>query len=227
MKKGDYQTHKQAENYHRFRFEGGLSLVDKYEGEVISAWIKGLKLPKDPIFLDVGAGTGRIIRELIKFNPKKIYAVDVASAMLDQLSKNYKKEVESGLILPIVSSSEGIHIGKNIVDLATSLHLFKHLSNPRPTIVSISENLKPKGYFIFDLLNRNSIVRFNLQTCYAYLFPNIEIMLKEEGFKVKEVAYLNNFGETIYRVIGKSIGSMLYLLDKLISKSNIKSGVKC
>lgn len=226
MNKGDYQTDRQASDYNTYRFIGGLSLVHAYEIEIISSWIKKIRLPENPTILDVGTGTGRILKELIKSNPKKIYALDLSSAMLTQLSKNYKKEISSGLIKPIISSSKSIPLRENSVDLTTSLHLFKHLPNPKPTIISISKTLKPRGYFIFDVLNINSIVRFNLRTCYAYSFLNIETMLLESGLRIKDIVYLNNFGETIYYYVTKNFASALYLFDKMITKANFKLGVK-
>jgi len=225
MKQGDYQTDKQAKGYHDYRFAGGLYLVHKYEAEIISSWVKSIEMPENSIIADIGTGTGRIIKELTEFYPKRIYAVDISLAMLEQLSRNFKKEVVSGLIKTIISSSSNIPLKKNSVDLAISLHLFKHLSNPKPSIISISKILKQKGYFIFDLLNINSIVRFNLQTCYAYSFSVVKSMLEEEGFEIKNVMYLNNFGETIYSITG-SIANVVYLLDKMITKANVKLGVK-
>lgn len=226
MKQGDYHTDAQAKDYDYNRFKGGLSVVHQRETEIISKWIKKAGVSDESLTLDVGAGTGRIIGQILKYHPKKILAIDVSSAMLKQLSKNYQKEVSAGLIKPICSSSDDIPLKKNSIDLATSLHLFKHLNDPRSTIASIAKVLKPKGYFIFDALNINSIIRFNLQDCSAYSFVFIEDVLRKEGLIVKETIYLQNFGETIYSLAQTIFATVVYQIDTAITNSPLKLGTK-
>lgn len=226
MKPGDYQTEAQARDYHYRRFKGGLAIVHRQETKIISRWIKKIAISDKSIVADIGAGTGRIIGEVLKNRPKKVFAIDVSSAMLNQLSKIYQPEISADLIEPLHSSASRIPLKKNSVDLATSLHLFKHLDQIEPAIASVADILKPKGYFIFDVLNPDSLIRFNLQSCHAYPLALIKEVLREEGLVVKEVIYLQNFGETIYRIVGTRFSEVIYLLDKAMTRISRKLGTK-
>ena len=43
---------------------------------------------KDKIIADVGAGTGRVIKTLIKYNPGKIYAIEPSDAGVNHIFNN-------------------------------------------------------------------------------------------------------------------------------------------
>ena len=46
---------------------------------------------KNKIIADVGAGTGRVIKTLFKYNPKKVYAIEPSDTGVNQISNNLKK----------------------------------------------------------------------------------------------------------------------------------------
>ena len=46
---------------------------------------------KDKIIADVGAGTGRVIKTLFEYNPKKVYAIEPSDTGVNHISNNLKK----------------------------------------------------------------------------------------------------------------------------------------
>lgn len=226
MKKGDYQTEAQARDYHFNRFSGGLSFVDKQETFIISKWFKKIGISNKWVIVDVGAGTGRIIEQILPHKPKKIYAVDSSPAMLKQLSKNFSREIAAMKIKPLVSMSSSIPLKKSSVDLVTCMHLFKHLANIETSIDSAASILVPKGYLIFDALNLHSIIKYNLNDCHAYSFSYIQETLNERGLLVKEAFFIQNLGETIYKVMGTKLAGLVSYLDNAITDMSMHVGTK-
>lgn len=212
MRPGDYQTPTQAKSYQYERFSGGLSIVHLDEMTILNGWLK--KLPKNQNFLDVATGTGRVISLLLKYDPKIVFALDQSNAMLNQLAKIYTKPIKNGLVKTIQGNAQDINIKPSSIDVVVSLHLFKHIDNPRPIFNSIYKALKPGGLFIFDTLNKQSLVNLNLDSCFVYQASEINQLLKKAGFKIIEVKYLHLFGETIYNLV--DIGPIDKLANKII-----------
>lgn len=225
MKKGDYKSIAQAKKYHQGRFNNGLEIVNLDEMSIFDKWLA--KIPvKQKVILDIGTGTGRAINSLLNYNTKKIYALDQSQAMLHLLSKIYTEEIKKGRVESINASSQRIPLSSNSVDLITAFHLLKHLPNIEPTLREINKVLKPGGYFIFDILNINSLIKFNLGTCYAMTETQIKYTLVQRGFTIKAVVYMHSLGETVYGIFGKMLGTVPYTFDKLFSMLGLKLGTK-
>lgn len=204
MRPGDYQTENQAQSYLNKRFSGGLRKVHLDEIAIINKWLNEIIQKENLKFLDIATGTGRAIPTLLNFKPRAIFALDQSEAMLNQLAKTYPKPVKSGLIKIISGNASKISLAPRSIDLAISLHLFKHIESPLPIFKSANQVLKPGGFFIFDALNIQSIVKFNLDSCFAYSETQLRSLLKKAGFKVIQVKYLHVFGETIYNFLNIS-----------------------
>lgn len=224
MQKDDYKSAEQAANYHFKRFSRGLAIVDQDENYLIKNWLSGEQMGKR-IYLDLGTGTGRIVRLLLTLTPHRIYALDQSSSMLDYFQKIFKNELEKKIAQTIHASSTRIPLKDSSVDLITSIHLFKHLKDIQPTLREIKRVLKKNGLLIFDILNANSLVKYNLGSCSTLSESTLKSILISNGFAIKEVAYLHIFGETIYNLtIFPS--KMVHLLDQKITKLGIKLGTK-
>ena len=146
--------------------------------------------------------------------------------MLKILSNNYDKQIKRGVVKPLIASAENTSLPAKSIDVVTGFHLFKHLPNPAKTIVEAKRILKPEGFLIFDALNKNSIIRLNMGSCYASSEEGIKKTLNKNGFKVIKIEYLHSLGETIYKIPGSLPKSVIHFFDKLISNSQIKLGTK-
>lgn len=223
MKAGDYQTPKQANQYLNKRFDGGLSKVAVDEALILREFLKKAGLD-EPTSLDLGTGTGRVVKELLKFNPKQIYALDASVSMLKVFKNVFSKEVSAGLIKTILSTSDKIMLKEKSIDIVTIFHLFKHLPKAEPTLIEVNRVLKSACFLIFDCLNKNSVIKFNLSTCYAYSEEEIKKILEKNGFKILELKHLHSLGETIYKLPFAS--PLAGLADFLTSGLNLKLGTK-
>ena len=223
MKTSDYQSLKQANEYYNLRFKN-LYRVDRDEITLLENWLRSMKFHDNSIFLDLGTGTGRVLKVLLEYRPKTIHALDQSEAMLEYLGKLYKTEINSKKIKPIKAKANKTPVKSASVNLVSAFHLFKHLPEIASTLREINRILRPRGYLIFDVLNKNSIIRFNLGTCFALTEEGVRKELETEGLKVIEIKYLHNLGETIYNI---PYGEYLvHQIDKLISFVFPKSGTK-
>lgn len=222
MKKNDYATFQKAANYNDKRFSGGLKFISEDELKIIDTYITSIHGSKEN-YLDLGTGTGRVLKILLKHHPKRIYALDQSEKMIARLKINYPEKVRTGTVKLLNANSDKIPLKQNSVDIATSLHLFKHLANIRPTIREVARVLKPKGHIIFDVLNQQSVIRYNLQTCNMLSASALQNILVDEKFKIKEMYHLHYLGETVYRLPGVNT---IHWLDQKLSNSKLRAGTK-
>ena len=223
MKVGEYKSPNRALDYNLNRFKDNLKFIHFDEMKALEKLISISKLKNQAIILDLGAGTGRAIKFLLRANPKKIYAFDQSPAMLKLLEENYPNEIKKGLVKTIVGSSNKITLPKNTIDIVVSLHVFKHIKDINPTLKEVNRILNQDGFIIFDILNLNSIIRFNLGTCYALDKVYVYKTLEKNGFLVKSILPLHIFGETVYNFGGVKI---IDLIDKFISRTGFPISTK-
>ena len=218
MRATDYKTIKQASDYYHKRFAEGKKLVNMDETLLINKWFAACKLNRNTVGIDLGTGTGRVIHELLHRSPKTIYAVDNSPSMLSYINKLYRNKILKNQIKPLLTSSDKLLLPPGSVDLATSLHLFKHLKDINPTLKEVSRILKPKGYFIFEFLNRYSLIGLRLGSCYTLDKSDVIHKLNNYGLKVIDYTYLHLFGETVYNVFGSRFAVFIHRLDKMFGK---------
>ena len=221
MKVGEYKSLEKALDYNLKRFKGNLKFVHQAEMEIIEAWLASFG--QKSIIFDLGAGTGRAIKSLLKAKPKIIYAFDESPAMLKLLKENYPNEIKKGLVKIMVGSSDKISLPGSSVDIVISLHVFKHIKDINQTLKETHRILKTGGVIIFDVLNINSIVRFNLGTCYALDKSSVIKSLEKNGFNIVKIVPLHAFGETVYNFPGSSI---INLMDKFLTGTGLPIGTK-
>ena len=99
---------------------------------------------KDKIIADVGAGTGRVLKTLIKYAPKKIYAIEPSSAGVTEISKNLKNNENLSIV-----QSDGLKFKTpELCDIIFSLGVIHHIKHPTDVLKNIKNNLKSKGKIV-------------------------------------------------------------------------------
>lgn len=224
MKKTDYKTLKQARQYYYLRFARGLKIVDQDEVNLLHSWLSQ-RVKTRLTCLDLGTGTGRIVQLLLSLNPKKIYALDSSISMLNYFQQIFDKQIKTNQIKTIKSFSNQIPLEDGSVDLVTSIHLFKHLKNIEPTLKEARRILKKNGLIIFDVLNASSLVKYHLGSCFALSELPLRSTLAKNGFRIKRIAYLHIFGETIYN-LGMFPSKIIHLIDKGLANQGLKLATK-
>jgi len=98
---------------------------------------------KGKIVAEVGAGSGRILRMLSKYNPKKLYGIEPSSgfAILESNTQDLKN------IYLQRSTGEEFRLPEQ-ADYIFSLGVIHHIEDPTPVVANIHKQLKLGGMFI-------------------------------------------------------------------------------
>ena len=189
------------------------SKIDDYWGSIdmLKDIVKpfSLNTVKNKTIMEVGIGSGRILKNLIKFNPKKVFAVEPSEAI------NIAKKNNAGsksMIKFLNIKAENLNMN-NKIDYVFSLGVIHHIPEYKLACKKIHNSIKPGGKFliwvygyegneiyinIFNNLRRftrilpDSLLRFICSflnfCCYVYIFlckffnlPMKEYMLEVFG----------------------------------------------
>ena len=141
--------------------------IDDYWGslEMLKDIVKpfDLNLVKNKIICEIGVGSGRILKNLIKLSPKKIYAIEPSEAIEIAKKNNENSEVE---ILFKKISGQMINF-KNEIDYIFSLGVIHHIPEAEIVCKKIYESLKPKGKFVIWLYGKEG------NELYLFIFNNL------------------------------------------------------
>lgn len=174
-------------------------------------YLKGIK---DPVFCEIGIGTGRwsrdIAEELRKNGDWKLYLIDHSPWIINFLANYFEKEkniiplLNDGLTLPIEESRS--------VDIAFSNGTFIEFN--LPTICSFSLEfkrvLKKNGYAIFNYIDIDSEVGYKhmagqsevLNSCFTYHNAStIDRIFTDAGFELIVRQVLGNSTYVVFRKI--------------------------
>ena len=122
-----------------------------------------LGLIKDQIICEIGVGSGRILKNLIKLSPKKIYAVEPSDAIEVAKKNNEYSEVE---ILFKKIPGQMINF-RNEIDYIFSIGVIHHIPEAEVVCKKIYESLKPKGKFVNWIYGKEG------NKLYLFIFNNL------------------------------------------------------
>ena len=122
-----------------------------------------LSLIKNKIVCEVGIGSGRILKNLIKFSPRKIYAIDPSEAI--EVAKKNNEDCKIEISYKKISG-QMINF-KNEIDYIFSIGVIHHIPEAEIVCKKIYESLKPKGKFIIWLYGKEG------NELYLFIFTNL------------------------------------------------------
>ncbi|MFA6158755.1 MAG: class I SAM-dependent methyltransferase [Candidatus Paceibacterota bacterium] len=104
---------------------------------------------KNRTFLEVGCGSGRSIKYLLKQGAEKVYGLDLSQRQLDEATRYNKTSVDQGKVVLIKGPMEE-KIDIEPVDVVCSIYAIGWTPDPKATFKSIYSYLKPGGLFIWS-----------------------------------------------------------------------------
>ncbi|WFU83845.1 class I SAM-dependent methyltransferase [Bradyrhizobium sp. CIAT3101] len=122
--------------------------IDLFEDSL--AGLLSLNDFSDKRVLDLGSGTGRIVRWILKSGAQHVYAVEPAET-IEILKENTRERSER--ITYKNCTGDKIDIDSD-VDIAISLGVVSYIENPLPTFRAIRNALRPGGRFYVLLMSR-------------------------------------------------------------------------
>ncbi len=133
MGKSEYQKMFEAENDY-FWFVAKQRLVERMVGR--------LGLPKDPVILDLGCGTGVNLKNLEKFG----FALG-----LDYFAEAFQYCARRNCRSLVTATQEILPFRDADLDLVVSLDTIEHTEAPGKMIAEIFRTLKPGGYLLITV----------------------------------------------------------------------------
>lgn len=152
---------KKTDSYKNFGKQ--FKLYDNFKGnfgkkKTIEYYINpfNLKKIKNKTVLDIGAGAGRITKNLLKFKPKKIYSLEPSEAIVVA-----KKNIKNKNVIFLNYKGEKLNY-KNKFDYIFSIGVLHHTPNINTILKKALNSLKSNGELIFWLYGYENIKSYVL-----------------------------------------------------------------
>ena len=167
-----------------------------------------LNLIKDKTVCEVGIGSGRILKNLAKFLPEKIYAIEPSASILVA-----KKNNENTNVKIFYENIPGQMMNfDNKIDIIFSLGVIHHIPQADEVCKKIHQSLKDKGKFIIWLYGKEG------NGLYLLIFNNLRRITKYLPDKILNlISLILNFFLSFYIFLCKYLNLPLrnYMLNVL------------
>lgn len=179
-----------------------------------------LKKNKPKTILDIGVGTGRVLKNLIKntANDTQIFAVDYAKKMISYCQKIFRSNKKVKKIAVCDVSKENIDIYKSF-DFVTAIRILQYNPNWQEIIKKIYKKLNKKGILIFSMPNYNSINRFIGNRSGHITISGLKKILPSIGFEIIEIRSVTKIPDFFYQEIFPNnlfYSKFLIFLEKIL-----------
>jgi len=158
--------------------------IDNYWGSV--DMLKDIVNPfdlnfiKDKVICEIGIGSGRILKNLSTFKPKKIYAIEPSESI--NVAKENNKNSDTEIIFENTSGQDINYIDE--FDYVFSLGVIHHIPEANLVCEKIFKSLKPKGRFIIWLYGKEG------NKLYLLIFNNLRKITKFLPDKILDILSL-------------------------------------
>ena len=125
-------------------YDKTLDFLNSFEGEVLQRMLRGVRGGK---ILDVGCGTGRLIRQLLD-RGAEIVGLDISPEMLKIARKKFKKTTF------IEGNIENMPFPDDNFNIVIASFVIVHLKDLRKAFDEVYRVLKPGGIFIVTNINQ-------------------------------------------------------------------------
>jgi len=153
------------------------------------------KIIKNKNILDFGTGNGGFLK-LAKKYAKSAIGLDLDKS-LDEHYKNNKLSVKHSL-----------EDFDEKFDVITMFHVLEHITEPEPVLENLKKYLKKGAKLIIEVPNSNDALltmyksedfkKFTYWSCHIYNYnaKNLQILLKNSGYKINKVKYIQRYPYT-------------------------------
>lgn len=163
-----------------------FSVDNDYEGylgsdELLNEIIYPFQLSKikDKIVMEVGVGSGRISKNLLSYDPKKLFALEPSKAI-----DIAKKELDSSKTEFLNIEAQNLNF-ENKIDFIFSLGVIHHIPEFKKTLSKIHQSLTKNGKFIIWVYGKEG------NELYLFFFNNLRrITIKLPDFFLRIISKL-------------------------------------
>jgi ubiquinone/menaquinone biosynthesis C-methylase UbiE len=173
--------------------------------------VNKLSSNKIPLILDVGCGPGILLERIHKSIPKaSVIGLDSSKEMIRNAKKRVYMSRKNKQYL-LIGTSESIPLNNEIVDVVISRFSECYWSNLQKSLQEIHRILKPDGFVVFEVLNKDYsrlkllLIKFNMFVHHS----SVEVIrYHAEAFSIaygyeEFLNHLRNQSFTIYDTLKK------------------------
>lgn len=135
--------------------EGAAESLERETREVFAARaavVRALELEPGQAVADIGAGSGFFVKMFADaVGPTgKVYAVDIAEALIQDLQK-WAAATDTPHLTPVLSTPDDVRLAPASVDVIFTSDTYHHFENPPAVLATIARGLRPGGrLFVLD-----------------------------------------------------------------------------
>ncbi|KGE16819.1 class I SAM-dependent methyltransferase [Paenibacillus wynnii] len=142
-------------------------------------------IPKHKVVLDIGVGTGRIAREVLKMDCKFLVGIDISPKTLDRARSNLSQYAN----VELVNSDINHFIRPNTFDAAYSVLTFLHIEDKEKALFNIYSSLKNNGTIVLSVSKDEEWLECNDRKIKLYPIKVEEYihLLQLVGFEIESI----------------------------------------
>lgn len=153
-----------------------------------------LRMRKDAVYLDIGAGTGYISREVAARVPGAvIYALDIEPLMVEEMAAS----IQNSCVRPQLMERDVLSFAEASIDGIFCTTVFHELGDPLPLLQEVRRVLRPDGRFlVVDWEKKKEACEQGPPLEHRILVEDVMATLKDAGFEdvVQVSGFTHHFG---------------------------------
>ena len=164
-----------------------LERAERTEEEDPDRALRVLKIPKNAVVADIGAGSGYMTVRMAKIvGPQgKVYANDIQQGMLDLLRKNVEKAKLMN-VTPVLGTVADPRLPADTLDLVLMVDVYHEFSQPQVMLQKLREALKADGRLVL-LEYRAEDPNVPILPEHKMTRDQVKLEVEHEGFKLATV----------------------------------------
>jgi precorrin-6B methylase 2 len=164
-----------------------LERAERTEEEDPDRALRILKIPKNAVVADIGAGSGYMTVRMAKIvGPQgKVYANDIQQGMLDLLRKNVEKAKLMN-VTPVLGTVADPRLPADTLDLVLMVDVYHEFSQPQVMLQKLREALKADGRLVL-LEYRAEDPNVPILPEHKMTREQVKLEVEHEGFKLASV----------------------------------------
>jgi|SRR3989344_2243330 len=219
--------------------ESGLRQpANYYRLEIIKEMIKMADIKLGDAVVEIGCGTGLVLKELLKIT-QPIYGTDISAEMIERVRDSLLKDNQSDVVLTQNDLLE-LNLQKNYFDKIISMEVLRYIDDVPRALGNVRDIMKRDSIFVFTVTNFWSLSFFPIKYYFRKLFNRInkreELLqyfvtesgikkdIKKSGLKIVDFKKLNllSFNPLVKSFINTSDkAKKIVRLDAILSKISI------
>jgi ubiquinone/menaquinone biosynthesis C-methylase UbiE len=164
-----------------------LERNERQEEEEPDRALRILKIQKNAVVADIGAGSGYMTVRMAKIvGPQgKVYANDIQQAMLELLRKNVEK-AKLANVTPVLGTVADPRLPADALDLVLMVDVYHEFSQPQAMLQKLREALKADGRLVL-LEYRAEDPNVPILPEHKMTREQVKLEVEHEGFKLASV----------------------------------------